>query len=141
MFATLDAYLADHAQSGARQLYLLDAAGEQELDAVEFRSPFTLLFGPEWRDRTAEASPVPTGPEAAVPAAAGSMPDGLANEPEAGGATLIPTVTVRIPQINRVIPQLGDVSFYCDLPCAAAPAQLGPAPPTGLTTRIASSLS
>ena len=102
VFATLDAYLADHAQSGARQLYLLDAAGEQELDAVEFRSPFTLLFGPEWRDRTAEASPVPTGPEAAVPAAAGSMPDGLANEPEAGGATLIPTVTVRIPQINRV---------------------------------------
>lgn len=78
VFATLAAYLKAYERSGARQLYLLDTGGEQELDAVEFRSPFTLIFGPEWLDRTAAAEPAPNG------------------------VTLARAVTVRIPQVNRV---------------------------------------
>lgn len=38
-----------------RNLYLFHAQGERELDEVEFRSPFGLVFGPEWSSQGAEA--------------------------------------------------------------------------------------
>lgn len=59
-------------------LLLFDPHGEAELDDVEFTSPFTLLFGPEWRDRRAQ------------------------DHDDEFSALDAPPLTVRIPQDNRV---------------------------------------
>lgn len=94
-FASVDAYLERHANAGAggnaeaaaatgdrrtppRSLYLFNAEASEELDEVAFRSPFSLVFGPEWDERGA-------GEHADRP---------LVNLPSAR--------TVRIPQANRV---------------------------------------
>lgn len=73
-FPTLADYATHHP---GRSLYLFDAAGETELDEVEFVPPYTLLFGPEWR---------PSGRTA----------------PRPEGSPTDTAVTVRIPQDHRV---------------------------------------
>ena len=102
VFGTLNAYLTEHAQGGARRLYVLDAAGEHELDAVGFRNPFTLVFGPEWRDRAATDGPGEREPGPHGSYVAGPGVPSMAGEPGADASALPPIVTVRIPQINRV---------------------------------------
>lgn len=84
-FASLEAYRARYPRHAA---YLFDAGGELELEEVEFRSPFTLLFGPEWQapgaaDAAVAAAPDPRSTVAPAPVSA-------------------PPRTVRIEQDNRV---------------------------------------
>lgn len=80
-FASVNDYLSGFGSAGAaggRTLYLFDAAGKVSLDQVRFRSPFSLVFGPEWQEEPAG------GPLDAA--------EGLAAE----------SVTVRIPQSGLV---------------------------------------
>jgi TrmH family RNA methyltransferase len=80
-FATLEEY---RERFPRHALYLFDADGEAELEEVEFRSPFPLVFGPEGRAPDPEA------------------PDGVALEGAHASAPGVSPRTVRIHQDNRV---------------------------------------
>lgn len=94
-FGSLAEYVAVHAPVGgasqqvagdpkaptgavSRSVYVFDAEGDRQLDDVEFRSPFALVFGPEWSE-----SSVADAPDWAA---------------DIAGASL----SVRIPQSNQV---------------------------------------